>query len=95
MSDNFFVRRYLTMKAIGIVRELDQLGRIVLPVETRHIMGLKAKDPVEIYLDGDKIVLKKYEPGCMFCGDVDNTVSYDGKLICKDCYEKLKKSFEE
>ncbi|MCD7776543.1 MAG: AbrB/MazE/SpoVT family DNA-binding domain-containing protein [Firmicutes bacterium] len=82
------------MKAIGIVRELDQLGRIVLPVETRHIMGLKAKDPVEIYLDDDKIVLKKYEPGCMFCGDVDNTVSFGGKLICKDCYERMRKSFE-
>ena len=53
------------MKATGIVRKIDELGRIVLPIETRKILGINTKDPVEIYMDNDSIILRKYEPACM------------------------------
>ena len=77
------------MKATGIVRKIDELGRIVLPIETRKILGINTKDPVEIYMDNDSIILRKYEPACMFCGRADDTIRFNGKLICKKCYEKM------
>lgn len=77
------------MKATGIVRKIDELGRIVLPIETRKILGINTKDPVEIYMDNDSIILRKYEPACMFCGSADDTIRFNGKLICKNCYEKM------
>ena len=57
------------MKSTGIVRKVDELGRIVLPIELRRTMGIEVKDALEIYVDGDHIVLKKYEPSCVFCGN--------------------------
>lgn len=83
------------MKATGIVRPIDELGRIVLPKETRKILNINSKDPVEIYMDKDAIVLRKYEPGCTFCGNSDATVRLNEKLVCKDCYEKIGKLFAE
>lgn len=81
------------MKAIGIVRKIDELGRIVLPIETRNLLGIKTRDALEIYLDKDSIVLRKYEPACMFCGSTDDTASFGGKLICKECYDKIGTQF--
>lgn len=73
------------MKSTGIVRKVDELGRIVLPIELRRNLGLTEKDPVEIYIEGDQIILKKYKPimSCAVTGDVsdDNHVLLDGKLI--------------
>lgn len=82
------------MKAIGIVRKIDELGRIVLPIEIRKTMDIKSRDAVEMFVTEDKIVLKKYEPACIFCGDADNVTFYRGKLICSECLEALKRSVQ-
>ena len=73
------------LKSTGVVRKLDQLGRIVLPKELRTVLNLKEKDALEIYVDGEQIILKKYEPACVFCGDAREVVNYRGKNICKKC----------
>ncbi len=78
------------MKSTGMVRQLDTLGRIVIPVELRRTMGLSLKDSLEIYVDGDQIVLRKYHPACIFCNDARDVVSYRGKLICKRCLSELR-----
>ena len=80
------------MKSLGVVRRVDELGRIVLPIETRKRLGLEAKDPVEIFVEKDRVVLKKYEPCFILCGDTDDTVLYREKRICKTCLETLKKA---
>lgn len=77
------------MKSTGIIRKLDELGRVVIPKEIRNKLNIEEKDPIEIYLDGESIVLKKYESGCIFCGNTKDLVLYDGKLICKKCVNKL------
>ena len=77
------------MKSTGIVRPLDSLGRIVLPIELRRTMGLACKDEIEIFVEGDSIVLKKYAPNCIFCGSKENLISLDDKCVCKACVEKL------
>ncbi len=79
------------MKATGIVRKVDDLGRIVLPIELRRTFNIDIKDPLEIFVDEDSIVLKKYEPSCIFCGSADDIIVYDGKNICKKCVAELKK----
>lgn len=78
------------MKATGIVRKIDELGRIVLPIEMRNCMDLKNKDSVEIFVDDDKIILRKHVPACIFCGNADNIVFFDDKRICLECLSKLK-----
>ncbi len=78
------------MKALGIIRPIDELGRIVLPVETRKMMDLNPKDGVEVFIEDDKIILKKYRPSCIFCGEADGVVDFKGKKICKGCIEALK-----
>ena len=77
------------MKSTGIVRKLDELGRIVLPIEMRRTFNLAEKDAVEIYVDGDSIILKKHQPNCLFCGDSKNLVDYKGKPVCKTCVKNL------
>ena len=77
------------MKSTGIVREIDALGRIVLPKSIRKIYNLKERDGVEIFTDGDSIVLKKYAPFCIFCGEQDNLIKYKDKNICKKCAEEI------
>lgn len=77
------------MKATGIVRKIDDLGRIVLPKELRKTMNIDRKDPMEIYVDEDSVILKKYQPACIFCGNADDTFEYKSKTICKDCLEKM------
>lgn len=69
------------MKSTGIVRKVDELGRIVLPIELRRTMNIEVKDALEIYVDGDQIVLKKYEPSCIFCGNAKDIIHYKGKNV--------------
>ncbi len=78
------------MKSIGIVRKVDELGRIVLPKELRDTLKIDHKDPLEIYVEGDNIILKKYEPACIFCGNASNITTYMDKKICTECIAKLK-----
>ncbi len=73
------------MKSTGIVRKVDELGRVVLPIELRRTLGIGEKESLEIFTEGDTIVLRKYEPCCVLCGNVKNTISYKNKLICPDC----------
>ena len=77
------------MKSTGIVRKVDELGRIVLPIELRRTLDIVEKDALEIYVDGSSIILKKYEPNCIFCGNTKNLISYKDKLVCSKCAEKL------
>ena len=79
------------MKSTGIVRKVDELGRIVLPIELRRTLDIDIKDSLEIYVEDSKIILKKYEPTCIFCGESENVVSYKDKNICKTCLEEMKK----
>lgn len=81
------------MKSLGIVRHIDHVGRIVLPKELRRKFDLvDDKDSLEIFVEDDKIILKKYEPACVFCGSADSIVDYMGKKVCKECIEKLNNS---
>jgi len=77
------------MKSTGIVRQMDSLGRIVLPIELRKTLDIAQKDSLEIYVDGSSIVLKKYQPSCLFCGNAKDVVHYKGKNICPDCLKEL------
>ena len=77
------------MKSTGIVRKVDELGRVVIPIEIRNKFDIAEKDPIEIYVDGSSIILKKYEPNCVFCGSTKNLISYKDKLVCSKCAEKL------
>ena len=79
------------MKSTGIVRRVDDLGRVVLPIELRRTLDISEKDALEIYVDGDTVILKKYEPACIFCGNARDVVTYKGRNICPDCLEELKK----
>ncbi len=73
------------MKSTGIVRKVDELGRVVIPIELRRTLGIDEKDALEIYVDNEKIILKKYEPACIFCGNAADTQHYRGKLVCRQC----------
>ncbi len=77
------------MKSTGIVRKVDELGRIVLPIELRRTLDISERDPLEIYVDGASIVLKKYQNACLFCDSADDLVSYKGKNICAKCAKEL------
>jgi len=77
------------MKSTGVVRKVDELGRIVIPIELRRTMGIEEKDALEIYVDSDRIILKKYEPACIFCGNAEEVVNYKGKNLCKTCLTEL------
>ena len=86
-------RKKLDMKSTGVVRKVDELGRIVLPIELRKLMDINVKDSVEIFTDGDKVVLRKYQPSCIFCGDAADVVYFNGKRVCRQCLEQLKSAF--
>ena len=77
------------MKSTGIVRQIDHLGRVVIPKELRNTLGIQDKDPLEIFVEGDRIVLRKYHPTCIFCGAEDNVTEYRDKLVCADCLSDL------
>lgn len=77
------------MKSTGVVRKVDELGRIVIPIELRNKLGIAEKDPLEIYVDGTNIILKKFETNCVFCGSTKKLINFEKKLICGKCLKKL------
>lgn len=77
------------MKATGIVRKVDEVGRIVLPVELRSVLGIDNRDSVEIFTEDNKIILKKYEPACIFCGSTENVTVFKNKQVCENCVKEL------
>ena len=83
------------MKSTGIVRRVDELGRVVIPIEIRNKFNIAEKDPIEIYVEGSNIVLKKHEQSCIFCGNTNELSEYKGKLVCNKCSEQLFKSLNE
>lgn len=79
------------MKSTGIIRKVDELGRIVLPIELRRMLDINVRDELEIYIESDQVVLKKYEHACVFCGSTDSLLTYKGKNICSDCIRNFRK----
>ena len=77
------------MKSTGIIRKVDELGRVVIPIELRNKFDISEKDPIEIFVDGSSIVLKKYEPNCVFCGNTKTLITYKDRLVCSKCAQKL------
>lgn len=77
------------MKSTGIIRKVDELGRIVLPIELRRSLDICERDELEIYIDSDRIILQKYEPTCIFCGNAEGLLTYNRKNICRACVGKL------
>jgi len=80
------------MKSTGIVRKVDELGRIVLPIELRRTLDIAERDPLEIYVSEDTIMLKKYQPSCVFCDSVKGIINYKGKNVCTTCISALNKN---
>lgn len=77
------------IKSTGIIRKVDELGRVVIPIEIRNKFGIQEKDPLEIFIDGTSIILKKHEDNCIFCGNSKNLNAYNGKLVCNKCLQEL------
>lgn len=82
------------MKSTGIVRKIDELGRIVLPKELRRTLDIEEKDPLEIFIEDNTIILKKYQPACMFCGNARDVTTFKGKNICPACAAEIGKAFQ-
>lgn len=78
------------MQSTGIVRRVDPLGRFVLPIELRRVLDIDINDEVEIFREGDTVILKKYAPACIFCGETKDVQEYKGKNICRNCLDALK-----
>ncbi len=78
------------LKSTGIVRKIDDLGRIVLPIELRRTLDVNIKDSLEIYVEDDQIILKKYTPACMFCANASNITVFKGRNICSECLAEMK-----
>ena len=77
------------MKSTGIVRKIDELGRVVIPMEMRRSMGISEGDSFEIFVEKERIVLSKYVPLCLFCGSDHELVEFHGKKVCKHCREEI------
>lgn len=82
------------MKSTGIVRKVDELGRVVIPIELRRTLGIGEKDALEIFVDGEKIVLKKYEPACIFTGNAEDLIFYRGKMVSREVVKELMEIME-
>ncbi|MTI82084.1 MAG: AbrB/MazE/SpoVT family DNA-binding domain-containing protein [Firmicutes bacterium] len=80
------------MKSTGIVRKVDELGRVVIPIELRRTLGIEEKDALEIYVDDEKIILRKYEPACVFCGNAADVQMFKGKQVCQECASAMAES---
>jgi len=78
------------MKSTGIVRRIDELGRIVLPIELRRNLDINERDSLEIFVENDCIVLKKYELCCVFCGSGENVSLFKNKTVCAKCIDEIK-----
>ena len=79
------------MKATGVLRKIDGLGRIVIPMEMRNKLDISTNDPLEIHVEGSQIVLKKYDPDCTFCGSTKNVTEFKGKNVCENCIKEISK----
>lgn len=77
------------MKSTGIVRKVDELGRIVLPIELRRTLDISEKDSLEIYMDGTSIILRKYQPACIFCDSAKEIRLFHGKNVCSACCKEM------
>ena len=80
------------MKSTGIIRKVDDLGRIVLPIELRRMLDIEERDELEIFIENDRIILQKFEPTCIFCESTHGLMTYRGKNVCQDCIRKMKES---
>ncbi len=80
------------MSKTGIIRNLDSLGRLVIPKELRSSLGIREGGEVEIFAEDDQIIVKKFDPSCTFCGSTEDLMHFRGKLICRSCLEQLKSS---
>ena len=83
-------RRRAAVKSTGIVRKVDELGRIVLPSEMRRTLDIAEKDALEIYVEGSSVILKKYKPSCIFCDGTKDITVFKGKNVCPKCLKELK-----
>lgn len=83
------------MKATGVVRRVDELGRVVLPCELRRVMNIKDRDSLEVFVDGDRIILKKYEPACTFTGSAEDLIEYKGRKVSKKAILEMAKLLEK
>ena len=77
------------MKSTGIVRKVDELGRVVLPRELRRTLNIEDKDSLEIFIEDESIILRKYERGCQYCGSIEDVVTFKGKMVCVSCIEEM------
>lgn len=91
VTKSILIKRRIVMKSTGIVRKVDELGRIVLPKELRTTLGIAQRDPLEIYIDGENIILRKYEPACIFCGSASDVTTFMDKKVCAECAAKISK----
>mgnify|MGYP004458445681 FL=1 len=83
------------MKSTGIIRQVDELGRIVLPIELRRNLNIQIRDPLEIYVENDSIILRKHQSGCIFCGNkAIGMVAYKDRYICPNCANELKEELQ-
>ena len=85
----------MSMKATGIVRKIDELGRLVLPKELRDTHNIKRNVPLEIFVDDDKIILVPYQPTCIFCHSSEDLVEFNDKKVCKACISSLDAKVQE
>jgi looped-hinge helix DNA binding domain, AbrB family len=77
------------LQSTGIIRKVDELGRLVIPMELRRTFDIEEKDGLEIFVDNDRIILRKYEPACVFCGGTDEITTFKGKRVCKECMGQM------
>lgn len=80
------------MKSTGIIRKVDELGRIVLPIELRRTLDIAERDELEIFMEGDRIILQKFEPSCIFCASSNGLATYRGKNVCQECTRNMSKA---
>lgn len=80
------------MKATGCTRPIDKLGRVVIPMELRRTLALKTGDVMAFFVDGESIVLQKHNPGCTFCGNMDDMTEFGGQKVCSGCKDEIRKA---
>lgn len=78
------------MKSTGVVRKVDELGRVVIPIELRRTLNINEGDSLEVYVDGERMILKKYQPGCVSCGDMNFKTTKTGTRICQKCMDEAR-----
>ncbi len=78
-------------KSTGVIRQIDELGRFVIPKEIRTSLGIDVRDSIEIFTEGDRIILQKHEVTCLFCGSDRDVLQYEKKCICRRCLDALRK----